>query len=159
MEDMQTWWPLTAHPSLGVGAVLPVPPRTMGSTPPACLDTGSFGSSVPASYPDTKFHLLSGSCQNISEMKDVIFFFFFFSLKTCWDTEEGITSLKLHPPLSHEVPKQCLRSPPFSNPWHPLYMKHWVGRPQLWLLLSCKRTSPPSHLFLQLSVTSPLKFL
>ena len=25
MEDMQTWWPLTAHPGVGVGAVLPGP--------------------------------------------------------------------------------------------------------------------------------------
>ena len=115
MEDMQTWWPLTAHPSLGVGAVLPVPPRTMGSTPPACLDTGSFGSSVPASYPDTKFHLLSGSCQNISEMKDVIFSFSFFHWRRVETQRRGSHHLNCTLHYLMRSPSSASGHPPFQT--------------------------------------------
>lgn len=156
MEDMQTWWPSTVHPSVGVGAVLPVPPRTMGSTPPACVDTGSFGS-VSLHRIQIQNSTLSVVPAKIPVRWRMWFFLFLFFTEDVLRHRGGDHITKNATSTISWGPRAVPQVTPLFKPTTPSVHEALGGLSSA-LAAACKRTSPASHLFLQLSVTSPLKF-
>lgn len=112
----------------GGGALLPGASPGFQTPPPhACLDPGSFGSIVPASCPDTKLHLLGGSCKNINETKHTIVFYFYWKhVKTQRRGSHRRSHSLCHLARPHPAPQVTSL---FPKPRHPLYTEPWVCSP------------------------------